>query len=204
MTPTDELLDDATRQATRRLQRARARCEGDVKPALNLPELDALDLPLLLPGQAVASPPFGMFDGAAMWYRPDGTPITGQFPETAGEAESLLRSDRTVALTSLFRAGTRLMVSTVFLVLDHRMGGGPPILWETMVFHGGTRGWGDGRECWRYASREAALAGHRRVVVTLREVRSLRRMADGPRRHLARVCRPLRLARMRAAYGAAW
>jgi hypothetical protein len=46
-------------------------------------------------------------------------------------------------------------VSTVFLGLDHNFGGGPPLLWETMVFGGPLDGEGD-----RYASRTAALRGH--------------------------------------------
>jgi len=47
-------------------------------------------------------------------------------------------------------------VSTVFLALDHNFGlEGPPVLWETMVFGGALD-----QECWRYTSREAALAGH--------------------------------------------
>lgn len=59
-----------------------------------------------------------------------------------------------------------LHVSTVFLVHDHRhWGEGPPILWETMIFHGGADG--DGREQWRYSSYEAALAGHNHVVAEL-------------------------------------
>jgi hypothetical protein len=37
------------------------------------------------------------------------------------------------------------MVSTVFLGLDHNFGGGPPILFETMIFCDGE---GSG-ECWR-------------------------------------------------------
>jgi hypothetical protein len=32
----------------------------------------------------------------------------------------------------------RLKVSTVFLSMDHNFGGGPPVLWETMVFDEGS------------------------------------------------------------------
>jgi len=46
-------------------------------------------------------------------------------------------------------------VSTVFLALDHAFGVGPPVLWETMIFGGALD-----QECWRYTSREAAIAGH--------------------------------------------
>lgn len=53
-------------------------------------------------------------------------------------------------------------ISTVFLGLDHAHGGGPPVLFETMVFpsHGD---WGeiDGD---RYHSRAEALEGHERMV----------------------------------------
>lgn len=55
-----------------------------------------------------------------------------------------------------------MLVSTVFLAIDHRFAGeGPPILWETMVFPQGTA---DEVYCERYASRSEALAGHVRAV----------------------------------------
>ena len=50
-------------------------------------------------------------------------------------------------------------VSTTFLALDHNFAGGPPLLWETMVFGGPLDG-----EQERYTSRDDALAGHRRWV----------------------------------------
>ena len=49
-----------------------------------------------------------------------------------------------------------VLVSTVFLGIDHNLrDGGPPLLWETMIF-------GGPHDRYRklYASREAALAGH--------------------------------------------
>ena len=48
-----------------------------------------------------------------------------------------------------------VLVSTVFLGLDHSFTDGPPLLWETLIFGGPHDG-----EMWRYASRAAALAGH--------------------------------------------
>jgi hypothetical protein len=48
-----------------------------------------------------------------------------------------------------------VLVSTVFLGLDHQFGSGPPVLWETLVFGGALDG-----EMRRYTSRAAALAGH--------------------------------------------
>jgi hypothetical protein len=50
-------------------------------------------------------------------------------------------------------------VSTVFLALDHAFHGGPPVLWETMIFGGREEGYQE-----RYASREAALRGHAEAV----------------------------------------
>ena len=51
-------------------------------------------------------------------------------------------------------------VSTVFLVLDHSFeAGGPPVLWETMIF-GGIHD----QDQNRYTSYEAALEGHAQMV----------------------------------------
>ena len=50
-------------------------------------------------------------------------------------------------------------VSTVFLGTDHAWNGGPPVLWETMVFGGALDG-----ECVRYTSHADAVAGHAAMV----------------------------------------
>lgn len=50
-------------------------------------------------------------------------------------------------------------VSTVFLGLDHSWNGGPPVLWETMIFGGPHDGYQD-----RYTSRAQAEKGHRRAI----------------------------------------
>lgn len=62
-----------------------------------------------------------------------------------------------------------LEVSTVFLGIDHSFhGGGPPVLWETMIFHRGSRQTAlDGYQE-RYASRESALRGHADAVAKAR------------------------------------
>lgn len=69
------------------------------------------------------------------------------------------RHDRTVARTDL----GDVVVSTVFLGLDHQRGIGPPILWETMVF--ASDGGGYTR---RYATRAAAEQGHADTVDNIR------------------------------------
>ncbi len=58
-------------------------------------------------------------------------------------------------------------VSTVFLGMDHGCGGGPPILWETMIFGVNPLE----QDQWRCSgSREQALAMHAKVAVMAREV----------------------------------
>lgn len=55
-------------------------------------------------------------------------------------------------------------VSTVHLGLDHSYGfGGPPLIFETMIFGGNLDG-----EQWRYSTKEEALEGHERAVELVR------------------------------------
>jgi len=61
-------------------------------------------------------------------------------------------------------------VSTVFLVVDHAFGCGPPVLWETVVFLRANAGPDElGYEQYqeRYTSRADAEAGHKRIVAKL-------------------------------------
>lgn len=61
--------------------------------------------------------------------------------------------------------GGQILISTVFLGLDHNFhASGPPVLWETLVFGGALDG-----EMVRYASREAALTGHQAVCARVRD-----------------------------------
>ncbi len=63
-----------------------------------------------------------------------------------------------------------LRVSTVFLGLDHSFGiGGPPLLFETMVFSGGQTVFGIQE---RYATWEEAEHGH--IAVLARVMRAMR------------------------------
>lgn len=98
------------------------------------------------------------------WYDLDHRPIG---PE---EANELLGSNRrTIARDEV----GPFTVSTVFLVLDHRMlGEGPPLLYETMIFDPADS-LDDSPEFtgspMRTATREAALAMHDQVVATARD-----------------------------------
>lgn len=58
-----------------------------------------------------------------------------------------------------FQFGHSVDVSTVFLGLDHNWGGGPPLLFETMIFTDGEGGY-----CRRYSAWEEAEAGHWETV----------------------------------------
>lgn len=61
-----------------------------------------------------------------------------------------------------------MLVSTVFLAMDHSFLGGPPLLFETMVFdQGGDSPWMD-LHCERYSTWDEAAAGHEAVVARVR------------------------------------
>lgn len=53
-----------------------------------------------------------------------------------------------------------IVISTIFLGLDHRLGDGPPLLFETMIFGGEHDGWQERCSTWEGAEamHEAAVA----------------------------------------------
>lgn len=78
-------------------------------------------------------------------------------------------ADRHVARTEI----GPMIVSTVFLGLDHRIGPGPPLLFETMIFDDGDDGYQARCETWVEAERhhaeavelaQARLAGANRLI----------------------------------------
>jgi len=77
----------------------------------------------------------------------------------------------------------QVRVSTVFLGLDHNyFGGGPPILWETMVFiHHDSVGRGESWDEYtrRYSSRQEALAGHNDTCLAVMQAMDLTREPKG-------------------------
>lgn len=73
--------------------------------------------------------------------------------------EWLEKADRTVAKTKI----GKVLVSTVFLGLDHQWGEGPPLLFETLVFEGLLDG-----EMERYSTLDEAKAGHEVMVERVR------------------------------------
>lgn len=110
-------------------------------------------------------------------YRLDenGQPVLVPDEQLLEWAEWLETADRVVAQTTTMG----VMVSTVFLGLDHQFGDGPPLLWETMTFAEGKAISLPIDVCDRYSSLEDAQLGHELYVA---EVERVRREAAAARR----------------------
>lgn len=87
-------------------------------------------------------------------------------PDDAKRRDWMEGHDIRVGLTR-FPEGPR--VSTVFLSLDHDWEGGPPILWETMIFDTDTEEFDGFQE--RYTSYRLAVEGHINAVRRVMEKR---------------------------------
>jgi hypothetical protein len=73
--------------------------------------------------------------------------------------------DRVIAKTVGDCVLGEILISTVFLGINHSFGGSKPVLWETMGFmpsHTGRDTIEDSED--RYTSLEEALAGHKRIA----------------------------------------
>lgn len=94
----------------------------------------------------------------SMWFDKQGQPIDS-------ERANALLGDRAYCRVALTRIRSKsnpavdLRVSTVWLAVDYNFLGGPPILFETMVF-----GPGSGEPQWRWCTEQQAIAGHAQVV----------------------------------------
>ena len=55
-------------------------------------------------------------------------------------------------------------ISTVFLGIDHTLDGGPPLLFETMIFDQSDEGkrWNQ-EKMWRYSTWDEAVIGHKKA-----------------------------------------
>lgn len=95
-----------------------------------------------------------------LYYDRDAVPVPMQrWSELYGDMAN--RRVRFTKIVSRTDPGRAFDVSTVWLGLDHNWGGGPPLIFETMVFAAG-----DLRDldCRRYATLQGAEAGHVEVV----------------------------------------
>jgi hypothetical protein len=72
----------------------------------------------------------------------------------------LQNRERVVDLTEL---PGRVVISTVFLGIDHGLGPGPPRLFETMIFNGPYDGWQERCPTW-----DEAVALHRQACAVAR------------------------------------
>jgi len=96
-------------------------------------------------------------DYGPRYYNMDGKPI--DMMEWAAMYE---RNNRHVGDTCVKFRGHTYRVSTVLLGLDHSFMGGPPLIFETMVFEDGDMGGLDYMR--RYSTKEQARKGHREAV----------------------------------------
>jgi hypothetical protein len=191
----------------RRARRARRQLRGRTWAAVD--EIADVAAPILLEGDDPWWPqPRDPADGTAdedeidahhlsqrpMYWDLDGRPIgTEDRQEWAAKllAQESARADgrARVASETFWRAGTSIWVSTMWIGVDVNMYG-PPQLWETMVFVAPDRlrrvrlSFGDEGGRWSYASKAAALAGHRHVASVIRAEQARRRQAwrSRPRR----------------------
>ena len=100
------------------------------------------------------------------YYDYDGEPITQE------KWIELFGAERHVAHTTV----DDIRISTVWLGLDHGLGRGAPLIFETLVFGGKLDGAMD-----RYANQHAALAGHDRLVAEVIDVEGVEHLSE--RRH---------------------
>jgi len=96
-----------------------------------------------------------------MYYRLDGHEV---IPATRDEYAAQFEDPDLRRVASDYVGD--IHVSTVFLALDHAFGGGPPLVFETMVF-----GLNNTEYQWRYHTWDEAVAGHARVLSAVREGR---------------------------------
>lgn len=97
--------------------------------------------------------------GTVMWA------LDGRKPVRIGNIEAYCadprsKNNRSVAKTNV----NGVNISTVFLMIDHSFNGGPPVLFETMVFGGPLDG-----EQERYHTYDEAEAGHAAMVERVKQ-----------------------------------
>jgi len=91
---------------------------------------------------------------------PDKTVVEARFEGFTPDEMNL--ENRKVECTTI----GNLLVSTTFLGMDHRWhGGGPPLVFKTMIFavEGQCQGWASG-QCWLYSNWNQAVKGHAEAV----------------------------------------
>jgi len=86
------------------------------------------------------------------------------------DSKRIVKQETVTGLGELVSPFTHPFVSTVFLGLDHNFGEkGPPILFETMVLHGGPFN----HLQWRYTTWDEAVKGHEEAVKMVQDPRAM-------------------------------
>lgn len=129
---------------------------------LRIAELDALDPPQWLDGDELhpTAP-----ETRLAYFGRDGRPLPGDAGAQARESWRQKCEPGGLTQTVIgLEGGTEIVVSTAYLGIDvgfyRSRTPYPPIVWETMIFFDG---WDDNYQ-WRYATQNAAMDNHRKVV----------------------------------------
>lgn len=127
---------------------------------------DELDETLLATLKTLRMPPEHLHkeQGLVLYVLADNGVVPRRAKNMKEWDEFLCTADRTVACTHI---PPNLLVSTVFLAIDHSFGTGPPLLFETMVFLNETRPYDKGGYQNRYTTWAEAEKGHAEVVAEL-------------------------------------
>jgi hypothetical protein len=91
-----------------------------------------------------------------VWYSPDGEPINFEEYIQFSEKNKIVKQEDV----------NNLWVSTVYEGLNHQLGEGPPLIFETMVFgkDGEEVEFSNEKYCERYSTLADAMAGHNQAV----------------------------------------
>jgi hypothetical protein len=123
--------------------------------------LHDLDIPPVLPGDHVAER-----EGDMEWYYPDGALMPERWSQLFRPDEIGRLKQRHHLSADLWINDRPVLVSTVWLGLNHQFRQGPPLIFETMIF--ADLDWMD-QFCRRYATWAAAMNGHTLIVAALTE-----------------------------------
>lgn len=94
-----------------------------------------------------------------MWYDRAGNSITVEQYRALQSFDAPEKREAAIRVAETFVGDQR--ISTVWLGLDHAFIGGPPMIFETLVFP-------DCDICQRYSTETQALAGHDQIVAQVR------------------------------------
>lgn len=97
-----------------------------------------------------------------IWFDRQGNPLDSATANTLLLDEDYKRIGLT-CIRSTTDPGADYLVSTVWLGVNTNFLGGPPILFETMVFRAGEYPHGP----WRWGTEEQAAAGHEEIVLSV-------------------------------------